>query len=424
MAKRILNVALIGSKFMGRTHSNAYLKAPMHFDLPLEPVMHTIAARDRADLERFAPRWGWRNHTPRWKDTIANDEIDLVDIGTPNHLHRDMAIAALEAGKHVACEKPLANTLNNARAMLKAAKKAAKSKARCQTFVWYNYRRCPAIALAYQLAQAGRLGRIYHVRCRYLQDWAGPDTPMLWRFQGNVAGSGALGDLCAHCIDTARFITGDEFSLINGAILKTFIKQRAVLSGGAGESGGGSGGSSGGGGSGGEISGRGAKTSRRKARSTVDDAVLFTAQFKRGAVATFEATRLSTGDKNANRIEVHGDKGAIRFDFERMCELKWYDATLPATEQGWSTINVSGPGHPYAEAWWPAAHAIGYEHTFINQAADICRALAKKTASTTHSVKPVVPLPDFEDAYQTQRVLEAVTQSAKNRCAIRLSEVR
>lgn len=396
---RSLNVALIGSKFMGRTHSNAYLKAPMHFDLPIEPVMHTIAARDKADLEQFALRWGWRNHTTRWRDVIS-DEIDLVDIGTPNNVHRDMAIASLEAGKHVACEKPLANTLDNARMMRDAAKKAAKSKAKCKTFVWYNYRRCPAIALAYQLARAGRLGKIYHVRCFYLQDWAGPDTPMLWRFQGNVAGSGSLGDLCAHSIDTARFITGDEIKDINGAILKTFVKERVVLAGGAG----------------GEISGRGAGTTKKKAKSTVDDAVLFTAEFKGGAVATFEATRLSTGDKNGNRIEVHGEKGAIKFDFERMCELQWFDATLPETEQGWSTINVSGAGHPYAEAWWPVAHAIGYEHTFINQAADMCLAIANK--------KPVVPLPDFEDAYQTQRVLEAVTQSAKHRSPVKLGEVK
>ncbi len=398
MARKI-NVALIGSKFMGRTHSNAYLKAPMHFDLPIEPVMHTIAARDEEDLKKFAPRWGWQNYTTRWRDVVEGD-IDLVDVGTPNNVHRDMAIAALEAGKHVACEKPLANTLESARMMRDAAKKAAKGKAKCKTFVWYNYRRCPAIALAYQLARAGRLGKIYHVRCFYLQDWAGPDTPMLWRFQGNVAGSGSLGDLCAHSIDTARFITGDEIDVINGAILKTFVKERTVIEGGAG----------------GEISGRGAKTAKKKAKSTVDDAVLFTAEFKGGAVATFEATRLSTGDKNGNRIEIHGEKGAIKFDFERMCELKWYDATLPETEQGWSTINVSGAGHPYAEAWWPVAHAIGYEHTFINQAADICMVLANK--------KPVVPLPDFEDAYQTQRVLEAVTESAKCCGPVKLSEVK
>lgn len=396
---RTLNVALIGSKFMGRTHSNAYLKAPMHFDLPIEPVMHTIAAapQDAEELKSFAPRWGWQQHTTRWQD-VLNDEIDLVDIVTPNHLHQEMAVAALEAGKHVACEKPLANTLENARMMVQAAKKAAKSKAK--TFVSYNYRRCPAVALAYQMARAGRLGRIYHVRCFYLQDWAGPDTPMLWRFQGKIAGSGALGDLCAHSIDTARFITGDEVKEINGAILKTFIKERVVLSGG----------------SGGEISGRGAKTKSKKAKSTVDDAVLFTAELKSGAIATFEASRLSTGDKNANKIEIHGEKGAIRFDFERMCELEWYDATLPEAEQGWSTINVSSAGHPYADAWWPAAHAVGYEHSFINQAADMCLALANK--------KPVLPLADFDDAYQTQRVLEAVTQSAKNRCPVKLSEVK
>jgi len=396
---RKLNVALIGSKFMGRTHSNAYLKAPMHFDLPVEPVLHTIAARDESDLKKFAPRWGWQNYTTRWQDVINDPEIGLVDVGTPNNTHKEMTIAALEAGKHVACEKPLANTLDSARAMRDAARKAAKSKAKNKTFVWYNYRRCPAVALAHLMAKAGKLGRIYHVRCFYLQDWAGPDTPMLWRFRGNIAGSGALGDLCAHSIDTARFITGDEVKEINGAILKTFIKERNVISGGAG----------------GEISGRGAGKARKKARSTVDDAVLFTAEFKGGAVATFEATRLSTGDKNGNKIEIHGEKGAIKFDFERMCELQWYDNTLPEAEQGWSTLNVSGAAHPYAEAWWPAAHAIGYEHSFINQAADICLALARR--------KPVVPLPNFEDAYQTQRVLEAVKLSAKERGPIKLSHV-
>ncbi|MEM6552120.1 MAG: Gfo/Idh/MocA family oxidoreductase [Planctomycetota bacterium] len=394
-----LNVGLIGSKFMGRTHSNAYLKAGKFFDLPRDPVMHTIAARDAEDLKSFAPRWGWQNWTTDWRELVHNPEIELVDVGTPNHVHRDMAIEALEAGKHVACEKPLANTLDAAREMLQAAKKAKKQK----TFVWYNYRRCPALALAHQLVKEGRLGRIYHVRAFYLQDWAGPDTPMLWRFKGNVAGSGSLGDLCAHSIDAARFVTGDEFANVNGAILKTFIKERTVLEGGAG----------------GEISGRGAKTKKaKKAKSTVDDAALFTAEFKGGAVATFEATRLSTGDKNGKKLEVHGEHGAIKFNFERMTELQWYDNTLPEKLQGWSTINVSNgdAGHPYAAAWWPTAHAIGYEHGFINQAADMCLALSNR--------KPVVPLPDFADAYQTQRVLEAVTLSAKHRSPVKLSEVK
>lgn len=394
-----LNIALIGSKFMGRTHSNAYLKVGKFFDLPRDPVMHTIAARDPEDLATFAPRWGWANWTTRWQDVCDNPEIELVDVGTPNHVHRDQAIAALEAGKHVACEKPLAGTLDEAREMRDAAKKAKGQK----TFVWYNYRRCPAIALAHQLVKEGRLGRIYHVRAFYLQDWAGPDTPMLWRFQGKVAGSGSLGDLCAHSIDTARFITGDEFAEINGAYLETFIKERTVLEGGAG----------------GEISGRGAKTKKAKtAKSTVDDAALFTAKFKGGAVATFEATRLSTGDKNGNKIEIHGEKGAIKFNFERMTELEWFDATLPEKLQGWSTINVSNgdAGHPYAHAWWPTAHSIGYEHGFVNQASDMILALSRK--------KPVVPLPDFADAYETQRVLEAVTQCAKHRSPVKLSQIK
>lgn len=400
---KALNIGLIGSKFMGRTHSNAYLNVAKFFDLPRHPVMHTLAARNLEETQAFAQRWGWQNATDDWKSMVQNPDIDLVDIGTPNHVHRDQALAALEAGKHVACEKPLANTLDSAREMVTAAKKARKANPKHQTFVWYNYRRCPALAMAHQLVKEGRLGRIYHVRGFYLQDWAGPETPMLWRFQGAKAGSGSLGDLCAHSIDAARFVTGDEFATIHGSVLKTFIKERTVLEGGAG----------------GEISGRGASTQKtKKAKSTVDDAVVFTAEMKSGALATFEATRLSTGDKNGNRLEVHGEKGAIKFDFERMCELEWYDNTLPEKMQGWSTINVSngGAGHPYAEAWWPTAHAIGYEHGFVNQAADMVRVIAGK--------KPLVPVPDFADAYITQRVLEAVTQAAKNRCPVKLSEIK
>ncbi len=399
MAVKPVHVALIGSKFMGRTHSNAYLKVPRFFDLPRQPVMHTIAARSAEELRDFAHRWGWQNWTTDWRSLCEDDQIELVDVGTPNHVHRDQAVAALEAGKHVACEKPLAGTLDDARQMLQAAKRRKKQK----TFVWYNYRRTPAVALAHQMVRAGKLGRIYHVRCFYLQDWAGPDTPLLWRFQGKVAGSGPLGDLAAHSIDMARFITGDEIDEVTGALMETFIKQRPVLAGGAGS----------------EISGAGATTKRsRKARSTVEDAVVFTARFKGGALATFEATRLATGEKNGNKIEIHGEKGGLRFNFQRMPELQWYDATLPTAEQGWSTINVSdgNAGHPYADAWWPVAHPIGYEHGFINMAADIMRVLAGH--------KPVVPLPDFEDAYQTQRVLHAVTESAKNRCPVKLSQVR
>ena len=398
MANKQLNVAMIGSKFMGRAHANAYLKVAKFFDLPLDPLMHTVAARNGSELRNFASQWGWQNHTTRWRDVIDDPQIDLVDIVTPNDLHRSQAIAALEAGKHVACEKPLAGTLDDARQMLKAARKAKRSK----TFVWYNYRRCPAVSLAYQLVRAGKLGRIYHVRAAYLQDWGGPDTPLLWRFQGKVAGSGAHGDLNAHIIDMARFITGDEITEITGAIEQTFIKHRDII-----ES------------AGGEISGKGAKRGKtRKGKSTVDDAVLFLARFKRGAVASFEGTRMATGDKNVNRIEIHGDKGSIKFNFERMNELEWYDATLKGQVQGWSTINVTrgNDGHPYAGAWWPDSHVLGYEHGFINMAADVIGVLGRR--------QPQVPLPDFADAYETQRVLHAAIESARNRCPVKLSQVK
>ena len=397
MPGKTCNVALIGSKFMGRAHSNAYLKVAKFFDLPVHPVMHTIVARDKKDLEAFAARWGWQNASTDLKATLNNAEIDLVDVVTPNNVHAEHSIAALEAGKHVACEKPLADSIGHARQMADAARKAKKSK----TFVWYNYRRCPAVALAHQLCKEGKLGRIYQIRGAYLQDWAGPDTPLMWRFQGEVAGSGSLGDLCAHTIDTARFITGDEISEVIGATMETVIKQRKILAAG-----------------GGEISGRGAKTAAKTGKSTVDDIVLFVAKLKSGALATFEATRLSTGYKNANRLEIHGEKGAVRFNFERMNELDWYDATLPENVQGWSTINVTNgnAGHPYAAAWWPVAHVLGYEHSFINMAADIFTVLG--------GGKPVVPLPDFADAYQVQRVLEAVVQSDKNRCPVKVSEIK
>ncbi|MDX1681747.1 MAG: Gfo/Idh/MocA family oxidoreductase [Phycisphaeraceae bacterium] len=402
MAKRKqINVALIGSKFMGRTHSNAYLNVAKFFDVPRLPVMDTICARDEKDLKKFSARWGWENYSTDWKETVAREDIDLVDIGTPNHVHAEQAIAALEAGKHVACEKPLAGTLDDARQMVEAARKAGKKKQK--TFVWYNYRRCPAVALAHQLVKDGKLGDIYHVRAAYLQDWGGPDTPLLWRFQSKKAGSGAHGDLNAHIIDMARFITGDEIKEVVGSIEETFIKKREIIED-----------------AGGEISGKGASRSKKKkyGRSTVDDAVLFLARFRNGAVGSFEATRLSTGDKNRNRIEIHGEKGAIRFNFERMNELEWYDATLPDRLQGWSTINVTSgdSGHPYAGNWWPDAHIIGYEHGFVNQAADILTVLGGK--------KPVVPLPDFKDAYETQKVLHAAIESARNSCPVKLSEIK
>jgi predicted dehydrogenase len=396
VSKNKINICLVGQKFMGRTHSNAYLKAPKFFDLPLEPVMHTIAGRNQPELDEFAAKWGWQHTSTDWKSAVANPDIGLVDIGTPNNMHAEMTIAALEAGKHVACEKPLAGNFAEARAMRDAARKATKSK----TFVWYNYRRVPALALAYQLVREGKIGRVYHVRAVYLQDWAGPDVPLIWRFQKSVAGSGSHGDLNAHIIDAARFITGEEITEISGSVAETFVKQRVIPSQG----------------SAGGIAG-GAKAGSQMGASDVDDALVFISRLSGGGIATFEATRFATGNQNRNAIEINGEKGAIRFDFEDMNHLYFYDTTVERKQQGWTQIMVTHAGdHPYAAAWWPDAHILGYEHGFINQAADMMLALAGKT--------PVVPLPDFEDAFKTQQVLEAAAISAQERRPVPVSEVK
>ena len=390
-----VNVAMIGQAFMGRAHSNAWGQVNRFFDPPLRAVMHTICARNAQSLRAFAARWGWANATTDWRKSVADPAVDLVDIGTPNNLHKPMALAALAAGKHVACEKPLAGNLDDARAMVQAAR---KSKAR--TFVWYNYRRCPAIALAHQLVARGLIGDIRHVRARYLQDWAGPDVPLAWRFDRKQAGSGSHGDLNAHIIDMTRFVTGMEITEICGAIAHTFITERRKLTGSA---------------AGGIAAGL--KASPAKGRVTVDDTVLFLARFDNGAVASFEAARQATGNQNANGFEINGTKGSLKFNFERMNELEHYDATRPRELQGWTTIMCTHAGsHPYAEAWWPDAHTIGYEHGFTNMAYDILRILAGQ--------QPVVPMPDFEDAYATQRVLEAALISADQRRWVRLSTVR
>jgi predicted dehydrogenase len=391
-----VNVCLVGHKFMGRTHSNAYLKVDKFFtDLPVEPVMHTIVGRNQEELKQFAARWGWKNTSADWRKAIADPAIGLVDIGTPNNLHAEMSIAAIEAGKNVACEKPLAGSLTEARQMRDAAR-AAKGK----TFVWYNYRRVPAVALAYQFARAGKLGRIYHVRAYYLQDWAGPDVPLIWRFQKAVSGSGSHGDLNAHVIDMARFITGEEIDEVVGAISETFIKEREVPA--QGSSGG--------------IAAGAAASRGKMGTSDVDDAFLFLARLTGGGVASFEAARQATGNQNKNGIEINGDRGAIRFDFENMSWLEFYDATLPRKQQGWTKIMVThGGDHPYAANWWPDAHVIGYEHGFVNQVADMMSVLGGKP--------PVVPLPDFEDAYKTQQVLEAAVVCAEQRSPVKVAEM-
>lgn len=391
-----LNIALIGSKFMGRAHSNAWLNVGRFFDTETRAVMHTVCGRNAEELDDFAARWGWAHASTDWLSTVGDPEIGLVDIGTPNNVHAEQAIAALEAGRHVACEKPLAGTLADAEQMARAA-----ATAEGQTFVWYNYRRVPAVALAHRLVASGALGRIYHVRACYLQSWGGPDTPLLWRFQGDVAGSGAHGDLNAHIIDAVRFVTGEEITVVEGAIEHTFIEERELLDADAG----------------GEIAGAGATTAGEKAASTVDDAVAFLTRLSGGGIASFEATRLATGYHNANRFEIHGERGALRFDFERMNELGFYDASGDGLTAGWTTIDATrgGDGHPYADAWWPDSHGLGYEHTFVNQAADILTMIG--------GGEPVVPMPDFADALKTQRVLHAAIESARTRAPVPISTI-
>ncbi len=389
------NVALIGQKFMGRAHSNAYLKAGRFFNLPIQPVMHTIAGVDLVSLAPFADRWGWKKYSTAWKEVVKDPAIHLVDVSTPNYMHADQAVAALAAGKHVACEKPLANTLKEARAMKNAAQRAR----RCHTFVWFNYRRCPAVALAHLLVRQGRIGRIFHARATYLQSWGGPETPLTWRFQKKFAGSGAHGDLNSHIIDMVRFITGQEIVEVAGAVAETFVTERELAA---------------------APRKPPAASARRRSprgKSDVDDCMLLLARLAGGGIASFESSRLAIGRQNDNTVEINGEHGALRFSFEDMNLLWFFDNNDPPAIRGWRRIMCTTAGHhPYAGAWWPDAHVIGYEHTFINMVADMMAVLAGE--------QPIVPLPDFADAYETQRVLEAAQLAARERSAVKMSEVK
>ena len=390
-----LNVALIGQGFMGRTHSNAWGQVNRFFKPPMQAVMHTVFGQAEENPQAFAENWGWQRSTTDWEQLVRSPEIGLVDVVTPNYMHAPPAKAAIAAGKPCACEKPIAGSLADAREMVEAARKA-----NVKTFVWFNYRRVPAIGLAYRLVKEGRLGEIRHVRAAYLQDWAGESVPLLWRFDKKLAGSGAHGDLNAHIIDMARFVSGQEITEVSGAIAETFIKERTLPSGVS---------------TGGIAAGRAGASG--KGPVTVDDTVLFLARFSGGAVGSFEAARQATGNQNRNMLELNGTKGSIKFDFERMNELQYYDATLPREVQGWSTIMCThGGDHPYVANWWPDAHLIGYEHGFVNQAYDILCVLAGQ--------QPTLPIPDFNDAYQTQRVLEAAMIAATEGRPVKLDQVK
>ncbi|MGC8642270.1 MAG: Gfo/Idh/MocA family protein [Isosphaeraceae bacterium] len=392
---REIKVVLIGEGFMGRTHSNAWSQVTKFFKPSVLPVMHTSFGQPEEHPEAFCKHWGWHHASTNWESTVKSPEIDLVDIVTPNFMHAPVAKAAIAAGKNVSCEKPIAGTLAEARAMVEAARQA-----QVKTFVWYNYRRCPAVALAHKMVKDGALGIIRHVRAFYLQDWADESIPLVWRFQKEGSGSGAHGDLNAHIIDMTRFVTGEEITEVSGAIAETFIKERKKMVGAT---------------AGGIAAG--VRSGEETGPVTVDDTLLFLARFSGGAVASFEAARQATGNQNRNGWEINGTKGSLRFDFERMNELNFYDATRPRAVQGWTNIMCThGGDHPYAANWWPDAHTLGYEHGFINQAYDILQVLGGH--------EPTVPIPDFNDAYQTQRVLEAALISAAEHRPVALAEIK
>ena len=389
--KRTIGVALIGAGFMGKTHSNAYLKVAKFFDLPVEPVMACFCRRDKLGLREVADRWGWQAAESDWRKVIQRDDVDLVDICTPNNLHRDMAVAAAKAGKMVFCEKPLAMNVAEAREMAAAVKRA-----KVRSFVAFNYRRCPAIGLARRLVEEGRIGRIYHVRACYLQDWImDPSFPLVWRLKKGVSGSGAHGDINAHSIDLARYITGDEFAEVCG-MTETFVRKRPL----------------------GQMAGQGLKArgGPKTGSVTVDDAAVFMARMRHGALATFTATRFAAGRRNGNCIEIYGSEGALVFNFERMNELEYYNVDDPDHLQGYRRILVTDPPHPYMDAWWPPGHGIGYEHGFINTVADIMRAIGSRAKGAQFK-------PDFADALRVQEVLDAVLVSAKERRWVKTSEM-
>ena len=382
MAKTF-RVGMIGYRFMGKAHSNAWRQAPHFFPLKANVELHTICGRDAAGVEAARASLGWEHASTDWRAVINSPDIDIVDINTPNDSHAEIAIAAAQAGKHVLCEKPLALNVAQCKAMLDAAKKG-----KVVHMVCHNYRRIPAVAQARKMIDEGAIGQIYHYYARYAQDWiVDPNFPLVWRLQKGVSGSGSHGDINAHIIDLGRYLVG-EFKEVCG-LMHTFIKQRPLAD------------------QGGKGDGLGAKGSKKMGKVTVDDASMFIGRFANGALANLEATRFALGRKNHIEIEVNGSKGSLHFDFEDMNRLKFFDNTLPSDRQGFRDILVTQPGgvHPYVGQWWPPGHIIGYEHTFVHTIADFVNACVKGK-----SVQPT-----FEDGMRNQRVLEAAEESAKKR---------
>ncbi|MDU0345299.1 Gfo/Idh/MocA family oxidoreductase [Microbacterium sp. KSW2-29] len=376
-----LRVAMIGYGFMGAAHSVGWRQAPRMFELPRAVEMTVVVGRNADAVASAAEKWGWSESATDWREVVARDDIDIVDIVTPGDSHAEIAIAALEAGKHVLCEKPLANTVAEAEAMAEAAERARARGIR--SMVGFTYRRVPAVTLLRDMIAEGAVGTVQQVRAAYRQDWlVDPGMPLAWRLQKEHAGSGALGDIGAHIIDMTQFVTGLGVESVTGT-LETIVKQRPLQAAGSGLSG---------------SAGQGVGD------VTVDDAAIFTGRLANGALASFEATRFATGRKNALTIEVSGDRGALAFDLEDLNSLRFYDRTAPEGRQGFTQVLVTEPQHPYVSAWWPAGHMLGYEHGFSHQVVDLVGAIDSGTD----------PHPTFDEGLSVQRVLDAVERSNDN----------
>lgn len=374
-----LNVAIIGHNFMGKAHSQAWRNAALYFDMDAIPVLKVACGRSANSLSSFATRWGWEETTTDWRDVVDRDDIDIVDIATPTNLHHEIAVAALEAGKHVFCEKPFALNVAEAERMVSAAERAGTVN-----YVNHNYRRCPAIMQARHMIEQGKLGDIYHWRGAYLQSWImDPSFPLTWHLQSEHAGAGPQWDLNSHSVDLARFLVGEIRSV--SAMTSQFISERPLPGAGA------------------ATFSAGSARNEVKGKVTVEDAAFMLAQFENGALGSFETSRFATGRKNYNTFEIYGSRGAITFNLERMNELQYFDQGDCEDTQGFRTILVTEPCHPYVKNWWPPGHTIGYEHAFTHAVVDFVQAIAHGTKIE----------PDFRDGLCCIRILEAGLESAR-----------
>jgi predicted dehydrogenase len=382
-----LRVAVVGQGFMGRAHAFAWARSAALEESRLRPQLTVLCGRDCEALPAHARLYGFAAWSDNWADVVHRDDVDIIDICTPGASHAGIALAALAAGKHVLCEKPLANTLDEARQLAAAAAESANKGvfAMCG----FNYRRVPALAAAQALIARGRIGSVRHVRAAYLQDWlVDPSFPLTWRLDGRQAGSGALGDLLAHVVDLVRFLCGEELDEVV-SLLKTFVTERPMASGGVG------------------LSAQ-ATAGGATGPVTVDDACAVLARLESGAHATLEATRMAPGRKNALNIELNGSLGSVRFDLERLNELEIYEPG--ASADGFSRMLVTNPGDPYLSQWWPPGHVLGWEHTFVHELQDLMAAIAERRQ----------PEPSFYDGFLTQAVLDAVSRSAASQSWVKV----